>query len=57
VSPGEPGPGVEIAPEFQYTPPIMRSPVIGDRRWTLSSAGPASSDLDTLGSANFLLFA
>jgi hypothetical protein len=56
-SPGEPGPGVEIAPEFQYTPPIMRSLVIGDRRWTLSSAGLASSDLDTLGSANFLLFA
>jgi hypothetical protein len=57
IAPGEPVPDVEIAPEFEYTPPIIRSLVIGDQLWTLSGAGLASSDLATLGSTSFIPFA
>jgi hypothetical protein len=53
--PGGPS-AAEVAPELSYTPPIVRSLVVGDRLWTLSSAGLASSDLVTLGSTTFLAF-
>ncbi|MGH9111123.1 MAG: beta-propeller domain-containing protein, partial [Acidimicrobiales bacterium] len=53
---GEPGPD-GVAPELSFPTPIMRSLVIGDRLWTLSSAGLASSDLTTLGSTTFVPFA
>jgi hypothetical protein len=56
VAPGEPGPD-GVAPEFQFPTPILRSLVIGDRLWTLSNAGLASSDLATLGSTTFAPFA
>jgi Beta propeller domain len=56
VAPGEPAPD-GVAPEFQFPTPILRSLVIGDRLWTLSNAGLASSDLTTLGSTTFVPFA
>ncbi|HEY3140041.1 MAG TPA: beta-propeller domain-containing protein, partial [Acidimicrobiales bacterium] len=62
IAPGEPTPGgavppPDIAPEYyQYPTPILRSLVIGDRLWTLSSAGLASSDRATFGSTNFVPF-
>ena len=34
----------------------MRSLVIGDRLWTLSTAGLAASDLTTLGLTSFVAF-
>src|SRR5918995_2901775 len=53
---GEPGPE-GVAPELNFPTPILRSLVIGDRLWTMSSAGLASSDLTTLGSTTFVPFA
>ena len=51
-------PGAEgVAPELSFPTPIMRSLVIGDRLWTMSSAGLASSALTTLGSTTFVPFA
>jgi Beta propeller domain len=51
-------PGAEgVAPELSFPTPIMRSLVIGDRLWTMSGAGLASSDLTTLGSTTLVPFA
>ncbi|HEX6237726.1 MAG TPA: beta-propeller domain-containing protein, partial [Acidimicrobiales bacterium] len=46
----------EIMPEPEFAPPIMRALVIGDRLWTLSDAGLASSDLETFGETEFVPF-
>jgi uncharacterized secreted protein with C-terminal beta-propeller domain len=53
---GEPGPE-GVAPELSFPTPILRSLVIGDRLWTMSGAGLASSDLRTLESTTFVPFA
>jgi hypothetical protein len=53
---GEPGPE-GVAPELSFPTPILRSLVIGDRLWTMSGAGLASSDPRTLGSTTFVPFA
>ncbi|HET6951211.1 MAG TPA: beta-propeller domain-containing protein, partial [Acidimicrobiales bacterium] len=66
VLPTEPGSGSGsgsdgdsgiVAPEdLSYPDPIVRSLVVGDRLWTLSSGGLGSSDLATLGGTQFLPF-
>jgi hypothetical protein len=64
VTPGFPGepvpvpePEIRPVPEpYTYTPAITRALVVGDRLWTLSEGGLASSDLDTLGDTVFLPF-
>ena len=54
IAPGEPPPdGRPVAAPA----PIQRSLVIGDRLWTVSEAGMASSDLATLGDTQFVPFA
>lgn len=48
--------GDVVSPPWSFPSPILRSVVIGDRLWTLSSAGLAASDLATLGQTNFVGF-
>lgn len=58
ITPGAPtDPGGIGAPEDSRVPdPILRSFVVGDRLWTLSSGGLGTSDLATLGGTEFLPF-
>lgn len=66
---GHPEPGCEIVEDdeascadiaepgpWTWTPAIMRSLVIDDQLWTLSSEGLAYSDLETLGDTTFIEF-
>jgi hypothetical protein len=67
VFPTEPGIGdgtsaspppidADFAPETSFPTPILRSLVIGERLWTVSGVGLASSDLATLGDTVYLPF-
>jgi Beta propeller domain len=59
VAPSRPGDlvDVEILPrDTSYAMPILRSLVIDGQLWTVSSAGLAASDLETLGSTTFVAF-
>ncbi|MGH9209650.1 MAG: beta-propeller domain-containing protein [Acidimicrobiales bacterium] len=56
-SPAQPPGDREFAPELAFPTPILRSLVIGDRIWTVSGTGVASSDLATLGDTTFIPFA
>jgi Beta propeller domain len=56
VEPTDPG-GIVAPEDFSIPDPILRSFVVGDRLWTLSSGGLGTSDLATLGGTEFLPFA
>jgi hypothetical protein len=56
VEPTDPG-GIVAPEDFSVPDPILRSFVVGDRLWTLSSGGLGTSDLATLGGTEFLPFA
>ena len=49
-------PDAAVDSSFRFVPPIMRSLVIGDQLWTLSSAGLAASELVSLGQTSFVPF-
>ena len=53
IAPGEPAPDARVT---TVPSPVQRAFVIGDRLWTLSDAGLATSDLATMTDTTFVPF-